>query len=43
MTIALTNTRTVEHNFTLDQQSVSKDVEPGENAVGDPRCPAQGR
>ena len=32
ITIALTNTGTVEHNFTLDQQGVSKDVEPGEHA-----------
>ena len=32
ITIALSNTGTVEHNFTLDQQGVSKDVEPGENA-----------
>ena len=30
ITIELTNTGTEEHNFTLDQQSVSKDVEPGE-------------
>jgi plastocyanin len=30
ITIELTNTGTVEHNFTLDQQNVSKDVEPGE-------------
>jgi len=32
ITIALTNTGTVEHNFTLDQQGVSKDVEPGKDA-----------
>ena len=31
LTIHLTNTGTVEHNFTLDEQNVSKDVEPGED------------
>ena len=43
ITIALTNTGTVEHNFTLDQQSVSKDVEPGENAEVTVTVPRSGR
>jgi plastocyanin len=30
LTLTLKNTGTVEHNFTLDEQNVSKDVEPGE-------------
>jgi plastocyanin len=32
ITLQLRNTGTVEHNFTLESQSVSKDVEPGETA-----------
>jgi plastocyanin len=42
ITIALTNTGSVEHNFTLDQQSVSKDVEPGENAEVTVTVPSSG-
>ena len=30
LTLELTNTGTVEHNFTLDEQNVDRDVEPGE-------------
>src|SRR5262245_60895852 len=32
ITLELTNVGSVEHNFTLDEQNVSKDVEPGEEA-----------
>ena len=32
ITIELSNTGDNEHNFTLDEQNVSKDVEPGEEA-----------
>ena len=30
LTLELTNTGSVEHNFTLDEQNVDRDVEPGE-------------
>ena len=42
ITIALTNTGSVEHNFTLDQQSVSKDVEPGEEGEVTVTVPSSG-
>jgi plastocyanin len=32
LTIELGNEGTVEHNFSLDEQSISQDIEPGEDA-----------
>ena len=32
-TITVTNSGAVEHNFTLDDDSVSEDVEPGESVT----------
>ena len=46
-TIEITNTGAVEHSFTLDDDSVSQDIEPGESQTvtvesdGDRRVPLQ--
>ena len=42
VTLTLRNTGTVEHNFTLTEQNVSKDVKPGQSAQVTVTVPSSG-